>query len=45
MRWRSEFKSDGATQFGEIACVLNPMTMSEFQRLVRPSALETERFE
>lgn len=38
--WRSEFKSDGATRFGEVAGGLNQMTIQRFEALVAESPLE-----
>ena len=37
IRWRSNFKTDGATRFGEVAGGLNQMTIRRFERLVRAS--------
>lgn len=45
IRWRSDFKSDGATRFGEVEGGLNQMTVGKFQRLVLGSPLRAERFE
>lgn len=39
LRWRADFKTDGATRFGEVAGGLNQMTIGRFQRLVRESPL------
>lgn len=38
IQWRSEFKSDGATRFHEVAGGLNQMTVKRFRRLVEESA-------
>jgi SAM-dependent methyltransferase len=40
IRWRSTFKTDGATRFGEVAGGLNQMTVAKFQRLVADSPLQ-----
>jgi SAM-dependent methyltransferase len=40
LRWRGDFKSDGATRFGEVAGGLNQMTIRRFERLVTASPLE-----
>lgn len=37
IRWRSTFKTDGATRFGEVAGGLNQMTIARFERLVAAS--------
>ena len=37
IRWRSTFKTDGATRFSEVAGGLNQMTIARFQRLVAAS--------
>jgi len=38
IRWRSTFKSDGATRFGEVAGGLNQMTIARFEKLIAGSA-------
>lgn len=38
VRWRSDFKHDGATRFGEVAGGLNQMTIRRFRSLVRESS-------
>jgi SAM-dependent methyltransferase len=45
IRWRSGFKSDGATRFGEVAGGLNQMTIGRFEKMVRRSPLEVEALE
>jgi SAM-dependent methyltransferase len=45
IRWRSDFKSDGATRFGEVAGGLNQMTIARFERLVAASPLRMIRLE
>jgi len=42
MRWRSEFKSDGATRFSEVEGGLNQMTIRRWERLVAESPFEIE---
>ena len=37
IRWRSTFKSDGATRFSEVAGGLNKMTIARFEQLVANS--------
>lgn len=37
--WRSRFKTDGATRFGEVAGGLNQMTIAKFEDLVARSPL------
>jgi hypothetical protein len=45
IRWRSDFKSDGATRFCEVEGGLNGMTVRRFQRLVEKSGYVIESFE
>jgi SAM-dependent methyltransferase len=40
IRWRSGFKSDGATRFGEVAGGLNQMSIREFERTVEESPFQ-----
>jgi SAM-dependent methyltransferase len=40
IRWRSDFKTDGATRFSEVAGGLNRMTISRFERIVADSPLK-----
>jgi SAM-dependent methyltransferase len=40
IRWRSTFKTDGATRFGEVAGGLNQMTIAKFEQLVAGSHLK-----
>jgi SAM-dependent methyltransferase len=42
IRWRSEFKTDGATRFHEVEGGLNRMTIGRFERLVEQSPLHCE---
>ena len=37
IRWRSAFKTDGATRFSEVAGGLNQMTIAKFEKLVATS--------
>jgi len=45
IRWRSDFKSDGATRFGDVEGGLNQMTIRRFKKLVRDSEFELAGFE
>lgn len=45
IRWRSDFKTDGATRFGEVEGGLNQMTIARFERLIAASPFTVERFE
>ena len=45
IRWRSDFKSDGATRFCEVDGGLNQMTVRRFEALVAGSEFEIETFE
>lgn len=45
IRWRSDFKTDGATCFGEVAGGLNQMTVRRFTELVKHSRLQCDRLE
>lgn len=40
IRWRSTFKTDGATRFSEVAGGLNQMTIARFEELVAASPLK-----
>jgi len=40
IRWRSDFKTDGATRFGEVAGGLNQMTIRRWEKLVAASPFE-----
>lgn len=40
IRWRSTFKTDGATRFSEVAGGLNQMTIARFERLVADSSFK-----
>ena len=45
IRWRSDFKSDGATKFGEVAGGLNQMTIRKFEQLVANSPFQVEELD
>jgi SAM-dependent methyltransferase len=45
LRWRSTFKSDGATRFGEVEGGLNQMTIRRFERIVERSPFRFASFE
>ena len=45
IRWRSDFKSDGAKRFHEVEGGLNQMTIRRFERIVGESPFEFARFE
>jgi SAM-dependent methyltransferase len=45
IRWRSDFKTDGATRFGEVEGGLNQMTITRFHRLVEESPFRFATFE
>jgi SAM-dependent methyltransferase len=45
IRWRSDFKTDGATRFSEVAGGLNQMTIARFLALVDASPLRLQHLE
>jgi SAM-dependent methyltransferase len=45
IRWRSDFKSDGATRFREVDGGLNLMTIARFERLLAASPFHAESLE
>ena len=45
LRWRADFRSDGARTFAEVAGGLNQMTVAQFRRILDTSGLEVRRFE
>jgi len=45
IRWRSDFKTDGATRFGEVEGGLNQMTIRRFERIVGESDFDLESLE
>lgn len=42
LRWRSQYRDDGATRFSEIAGGLNQLTIGRFERLVAASPLKLD---
>ncbi|MCA9473002.1 MAG: class I SAM-dependent methyltransferase [Nitrospirales bacterium] len=44
IRWRSDFKHDGATRFSEVSGGLNMITIKRFEELVRQSNFSIESF-
>ena len=45
IRWRSDFKIDSATRFGEVAGGLNQMTIRRFERIIDDSPFRFAEFE
>lgn len=45
IRWRSDFKTDGATRFHEVEGGLNQMTIRRFERIVEQSPFRFAEFE
>lgn len=45
LRWRSDFKTDGATRFREVEGGLNQMTIREFEQLVARSPLQIDHLD
>lgn len=45
IRWRSDFKTDGATRFNEVAGGLNQMTVRRFRNLLAASDFAVREFE
>ena len=45
IRWRSDFKTDGATRFHEVSGGLNGMTISRFEQIVKESDFRFAKFE
>ena len=45
IRWRSDFKTDGATRFGEAEGGLNQMTIRRFEKLIDESDFKLAEFE
>ena len=45
IRWRSDFKTDGATRFYEVEGGLNQMTIRRFEEIVRASDFKFAEFE
>jgi len=44
IEWRSKFKSDGATRFGEVEGGLNQLTIARFESIVAKSSLEIQKY-
>ncbi|MEI2771023.1 MAG: class I SAM-dependent methyltransferase [Nitrosomonas ureae] len=42
IRWRSDFKSDGATKFSEVEGGLNKLTIRKFEKIIRDSPFNIE---
>jgi SAM-dependent methyltransferase len=45
IRWRSDFKTDGATRFREVGGGLNQMTISKFEHILKNSDFNVKEFE
>lgn len=45
IRWRAQFKHDGARRFGEVEGGLNQMTIGRFENLLRESPFVVEQFD
>lgn len=45
IRWRAEFKTDGAKKFGEVEGGLNQMTIRRFENILKRSPFAVEQFE
>jgi SAM-dependent methyltransferase len=45
LRWRSDFRPEGATRFGEVGGGLNQITIGKFEKVVRDSPFEFASFE
>ena len=45
IKWRSQYKTDGATRFGEVEGGLNQMTIRRFERVIAKSPFRFEHFE
>jgi SAM-dependent methyltransferase len=45
IRWRSDFKTDGATAFGEVAGGLNQMTIGRFEEVVAASPFKIDQLD
>ena len=45
IRWRADFKTDGATRFSEVEGGLNQMTIRRFEKLVAESEFRFDRLE
>lgn len=45
IRWRAQFKTDGARKFGEVEGGLNQMTIRRFEEILQRSSFTVEHFE
>jgi hypothetical protein len=45
IRWRSDFKTDGATRFREVAGGLNQMTITRFKELLKDGPFKVDALE
>ena len=45
IRWRAQFKTDGATKFGEVEGGLNQMTIRRFEQILGRTRFAVEQFE
>jgi hypothetical protein len=45
IRWRSDFKTDGATCFGEVDGGLNQMSIQRFEKILDASAFQVNSLE
>jgi SAM-dependent methyltransferase len=45
IRWRAQFKTDGARKFGEVEGGLNQMTIGRFENILKRSPFAVEQFE
>lgn len=45
IRWRAQFKSDGATKFGEVEGGLNQITIRRFEKILQSSPFTVEKLE
>jgi SAM-dependent methyltransferase len=45
IQWRTQFKNDGATKFGEVEGGLNQMTIRRFESLLKTGLFVVEQFE
>lgn len=45
LKWRSDFKNDGASRFAEVAGGLNQMTIRRFEHIVKQSPLKLDTLE
>ena len=45
IRWRAQFKTDGARKFGEVEGGLNQMTIRRFERILQEGSFVVEELE